>query len=102
MVKCTTRSHNHSGGLPVPIEWGLVPPHSWYCFRGTENNLLSLLGAETQFRLLPVSRLVAIPTELSESSFDSAEDMRGEYAVMKEQTAAGCLWIRNFTVRRKR
>jgi hypothetical protein len=43
-----------------------------------------------------------IPTELSSASFASAEYRRGEYAVMKEQTAEGRDSIRIFTVRRKR
>jgi len=56
---------------------------------------------QKQFCRLPVSRQVAIPTELSAAFFDSAEDRRGEYAVMTQQTAVGSFWIRNFIVRRK-
>ena len=98
VVNFTPRSHNHSRRLPVPI--GRL--HSWYCYLGTENNLLPLQGTETQFCWMPACRQVAIPTELSAASFDSAEEKRGEYTVMKQQTATGSLWIRNFTVRRKR
>jgi len=90
------------GGLSVPIEWWPVPAQSWHNFFGTENYLLPLQGTEAQFCCLPVSRQVAMPTKLSAASFASAEDRRREYAAMRQQTAEGRFWIRNFIIRRNR